>query len=103
GVRLWDAKDGSPAWAQADPAAAVWAVAFAPDGRTLASAGADGLIKLRDVATGAVRQTLAGHHGAVTALAFSADGATLASGGADQTARLWEARTGRPGLVLRAD
>jgi WD40 repeat protein len=46
-------------------------------------------IVVRDVASGQVTHTLAGHTGPVLALAFSPDGNRLASGSADRTARVW--------------
>lgn len=75
----------------------VWAVAYSPQGDTLASAGADGTIILWDTATRQpLGEPLTGHTGWARAVAFSPDGATLASGGADGTVRLWVASTGQP-------
>src|SRR4051794_7861218 len=54
--------------------AAVLAVAFAPDGKTLASAGADGMAKLWDLVTSRVRADLAGHEGRVGCIAFAPGG-----------------------------
>jgi WD40 repeat protein len=68
----------------------VCAVAFHPDGTRLASAAADGVIWLWDVARGKEVVRLPGHRGVVWSLAFSRDGATLASGGVDGTVRLWD-------------
>jgi WD40 repeat protein len=65
------------------------AVAFAPDGRTLAMAGGDGSILLWDLPARRSRAVLTGHRGLVWALAFSPDGRRLASGGDDRTGRLW--------------
>jgi WD40 repeat protein len=57
------------------------ALAFTPDGTTLASGGTDGLVKLWDVATGQERGTLPGHGVPLLSVAFSPDGQTLASAG----------------------
>ncbi|WP_052424108.1 WD40 repeat domain-containing protein [Nonomuraea candida] len=74
--------------------AEVNAVAYGPDGRTLASGGADGAIRLWNVeAPGRAvprGRPLQGHAGAVADVAFSPDGKTLASTGADRTVRLWQ-------------
>src|SRR5438876_3981228 len=64
-------------------AAAVGAVAFSPNGRTLASGGDDALLRVADVATGKERHQLRGHLGRIAAVAFSPDGKVLASGGRD--------------------
>jgi hypothetical protein len=68
----------------------VHAVAFAPGGRQLATASADGLIRIWDVTTGKVVHSLKGHDGAVRCLAYSPDGKRLASGGQDRTLRIWD-------------
>jgi WD40 repeat protein len=68
----------------------VYALAFSPDGATLATAGANGGIRLWDVATQQeIGAPMTAGPGAVYALAFSPDGATLATAGGDGRARLW--------------
>ncbi|MGH3687572.1 MAG: TIR domain-containing protein [Pseudonocardiaceae bacterium] len=73
---------------------AVFAVVFAPDGRTLATASADQTVRLWDLSDrDRVRQLgppLTGHTGSVNGVAFSPDGRTLATTGADHTVRLWD-------------
>jgi WD40 repeat protein/tRNA A-37 threonylcarbamoyl transferase component Bud32 len=74
---------------------AVLAVAFSPDGARLASAGADGAVKVWDRRALREALTLRGHAAQVTALAFSPDGKSLASGGADGAVRVWHAASGK--------
>jgi WD40 repeat protein len=83
---------------------AVHRLAFSPDGKTFASASADGRVKLWDAATGKEARTLTGHTRWVTTVAFSPDGLFLASGGAldnDNTVRLWDVATWKEVRVLR--
>jgi mono/diheme cytochrome c family protein len=69
-------------------------LAFAPDGRTAASAGEDKHVLIWDVPTGRLRTRLEGHSDEVKALAFCADGRRLLSGGRDRTVRLWDLQQG---------
>ncbi|MEU6033884.1 hypothetical protein ABZ801_00585 [Actinomadura sp. NPDC047616] len=73
---------------------AVYAVAYSPDGRTLATGGVDTTIRLWDTSDPArprpLGPPLTGHSSSVNWLQFSPDGRTLASAGRDRTARLWD-------------
>jgi WD40 repeat protein len=73
----------------------VAALAFSPDGRTLATGGFDRTVKLWDVEGARERATLRGHTSPVFALAFSADGKRLASGAIDGIVKLWDPATGQ--------
>ncbi|WP_083507209.1 TIR domain-containing protein [Frankia sp. ACN1ag] len=72
----------------------VWSVAFAPDGRTLATASRDEMVRLWDVAdpsqARALGDPLFGHTDWVSSVAFAPDGRTLASASQDETVRLWD-------------
>ncbi|RKU28100.1 hypothetical protein C6499_10515 [Candidatus Poribacteria bacterium] len=71
------------------------AIAFSPDGDTLASGSADDTVRLWDVETGTLINTLTGHTGWVKSVAYSPDGNTLITGGSnDRTVRLWDTNTG---------
>jgi RNA polymerase sigma factor (sigma-70 family) len=89
-VLVWDVATGRPVAAlpKGLPIGASH-VAFAPDGRTLATASADGALRLWEVLTWTERAAFRGHRDGVSALAF---GGPLLSGGHDTTVLAWGPR-----------
>jgi WD40 repeat protein len=67
-----------------------YAVAFAPGGQRLITAGPDGSLRLWNTVTGQEVATAAARAGVVRGLAFSPDGRTLAAAGEDGRIQLWE-------------
>ncbi|HEU0170147.1 MAG TPA: WD40 repeat domain-containing protein [Acidimicrobiales bacterium] len=76
----------------------VLAVAYAPGGQTIATAGAgeDGAVVIWDAATGQPLTTLVGHTDWVRAIAYAPDGNTIATASDDMTAIIWDTTTGQP-------
>src|SRR5688572_22615923 len=67
----------------------IFSLAFAPDGKMLASASKDRSVRLWDATSGEEIRALNGHGSDVLRIAISPDGKQLASGGADGTLRIW--------------
>ncbi|MGW6742446.1 nSTAND1 domain-containing NTPase [Streptomyces sp. NPDC055025] len=101
-VRLWNTADGADKGTiniagQVGPLDFMQAMAFSPDGETLATGHSnDGAVRLWDVATRKVKDTLTGHTGGVNAVAFSPNGDFLATGSGDRSVRVWNGDTGAP-------
>jgi WD40 repeat protein len=70
------------------------AVAYAPDGRTIATGGNDGTAIIWDAASGQPLRTLIGHTDWVRAIAYAPDSRTLATASDDTTGIIWDVATG---------
>jgi RNA polymerase sigma factor (sigma-70 family) len=105
---LWQTATGRELWRRPLGCGAR-AIAFAPDGRSLAVAGDDRTVRLCDPDTGEERRRLRGHDEPATALVFAPDHKSVISAGLDGTVRLWDRGSGEetrrfsaPGCALRS-
>ena len=89
-MRLWDAATGKELKTLSGDTDSVWALAYSPDGKVVASGSGDKTVRLWDTATGKELKMLSGHTAGVRVLAYSPDGRVIASGSEDKTVRLWE-------------
>lgn len=80
----------------------VSAVAFAPDGKSIATGGVDAAIRLWDAASGKELRVMTGHTGSVRSLAFLKSRGWLISASADRTIKIWGAADGTEVVTLAA-
>lgn len=100
-VVIWK-RDGSRVGELQGHQTAVWAVDIAPNGKLVATAGYDGLVKIWDLASRKLRFDLKKHTGWVRSLAFAPDGSRLATAGEDGTVVLWSVQDGKPVATVKA-
>jgi WD40 repeat protein/serine/threonine protein kinase len=102
-IRVWRARGRQDVAILHGHRGGVNQVAFAPDGRRLASRSFreggfitawDHTVRVWDVDPQAALPVLSGHTGTINPLTYSPDGRWLASGSSDRTVRLWDAATG---------
>jgi len=93
-VKLWDVTSAQELKSFATGTSQAYQLLFAPSGELLVS-GRDGVVELRNAATGEHTATLPAHKTAVEALAISRDGRLAASGDVDGTIHVSEIPSGR--------
>jgi WD40 repeat protein len=90
-VQIWDLEADRSIVTLRGHSDDVYAVVFSPDGRWIATAGADSTVKVWDSrAGGKPVRTFRGHTGVVTSLAFAQGGQRLISGSRDHTVKTWD-------------
>jgi WD40 repeat protein/serine/threonine protein kinase len=92
--RLWNALTGELIAKPLVHKDLVIATAYSPDNRTIATAGADGAVRLADALTGQQGPVLR-HAGPVYNVVFSPRGDLILTGGEDRIVRIWDTRTGQ--------
>ncbi|EGZ18664.1 hypothetical protein PHYSODRAFT_498211 [Phytophthora sojae] len=93
-VRLWDARNGQCKKIfgneSGGPSDGVTSVALSPDGRLLAAASLDKVVRIWDTETAQLLDRLEGHSDSVYSIAFSPDGKNVISGSLDRNIMLWD-------------
>lgn len=99
-VRLWDPRNGRPLRSlEVQNGGGVFAVAFSPDGNSLAAClwSGDKKVRVWDVRTGRERHALSGHghQAGCTSVAYSPDGKRLATGDNEGRLCIWNMEAGK--------
>ncbi|MEZ6141368.1 MAG: hypothetical protein R3B84_12425 [Zavarzinella sp.] len=95
-------KEGKVLHRFTDHTSPVMCLAFRNDGKQLATAGGDKVIRLWDLTTGKAAKVIAAHSGPITSLSYSEDGQLMLSGSTDKTAKLWDLAKDAPLVVFPA-
>jgi small GTP-binding protein len=99
-MRQWELASGRCLRVLEGHTAAVWSVAWSPDGQQALSGSADKTVRQWDLASGRCLRVLEGHTAGVLSVAWSPDGQQALSGSGDKTVRQWDLASGRCLRVL---
>ena len=101
-VIVWNLADGVEKNKLQGHETTVWSVAVSPDGKLLATASYDGVVKIWDIAEGKLKHDLKKHKNWARSVAFSPDSKKLASGSEDTTVVIWNVDDGKEIKTLTA-
>jgi eukaryotic-like serine/threonine-protein kinase len=88
-LKVWDAETGNETYSLEEPRESFTAIAFGPDGKTLATLGEKGTLVMRDAATGKERSRREAHLGEAGGLCFGPGGVLVTCGrGGPEPSRL---------------
>jgi WD40 repeat protein len=94
GQRILDVKNGH--------SDTVFGVSFSPDGKMLATCGADKFVKVFEVPSGKFLKSFEGHTHHVLDIGWKSDGKLLASAGADNAVKVWNYEKGEQERTIQA-
>ena len=99
-MRIWDLSDASsrmitietPAGSPVNQnqEAGVTSVSISPDGSTVAAGSLDSVIRIWEISSGILLDSLRGHRDSVYSVAFTPDGKGIISGSLDKSLKLWD-------------
>ncbi|KAK4450281.1 hypothetical protein QBC34DRAFT_297268 [Podospora aff. communis PSN243] len=101
-VKVWDLATGACWQTLKGDEGTMYAAAFSPNGRWVASVSNDKTanLKIWDAATGACQHTCVGHESGINSVAFSCDSLRVASGSDDKTIKIWDVSNGTCQKIL---
>jgi WD40 repeat protein len=106
-IHIWNVASGAEIAHFGNDCGGLFDVAFAPDDKTIITAGRaanspkKGEVRIWDAQTHKLIRRLAGPTNWVICLARSPDGKLIAAGGFDRAIRIWEAATGKEVTVIK--
>ena len=88
-IKFWNVENGQLVSALKEPHSdTVFGLEFSPDGKQIASCGADRFVKIHNIADGKFVRSFEGHTHHVLGVSWRADGRILASCGADMVVKV---------------
>ena len=98
--RIWDARSGALQRSLRGHDGVIRDVSYSDDGRSIATAGSDGTVRIWPV-RGGDGVILVGHESTVSTVRFNARGDRVVSAGVDGTVRVWDVAGGESLVVLQ--